>query len=34
MGESKGLAETLEHIMLFLSKGSGSEAIVPRQEVV
>jgi hypothetical protein len=34
MGESKGLAEALEQLTLFLSKGGGSEAIVPRQEVV
>jgi hypothetical protein len=34
MGESKGLAEALEQLTLFHSKGGGSEAIVPRQEVV
>jgi hypothetical protein len=34
MGESKCLAEALEQLTLFLSKGGGSEAMVPRQEVV
>ncbi|XP_071674510.1 uncharacterized protein [Lolium perenne] len=34
MGEPKGLAEAREQLTLFLSKGGGSEAIVPRQEVV
>ena len=34
MGESKGLAEALEQLTLFLSKGGSSEAIVPRHEVV
>jgi hypothetical protein len=36
MGESKGLAEALEKLTLFLEKGGGSnsDAMVPRQEVV